>query len=348
MKVKGIKLTNFRNHLNKEISFKDSINLIVGPNGIGKTNILEAIHLVSTAKSARTKYDSDLINYGCNFCIVLLEEENNNLEIQIIKSSEMENASSKKVKVNKVPKKVSYFTGLFNSILFTPQDINLITNPPSERRRYLDMLLSQANIDYKKKLSDYIRAVKQRNKVLEQINEGYGFGQIDYWDSQILSLGKYIQEKRIEFFDYIKDRLTENNKRLNSKENILEIYYQRNEMSKERLEKYKDKEIYAKSTLVGPHRDDFGIYLNKRNLANFGSRGQQRTSLLALKLSEIDFLRYKTNENPVLLLDDIFSELDEKHRKTIIDTIKEQQTIITSTEIPNFISDANIIDLTQV
>src|SRR4030042_3143455 len=161
MKVKTLKLTNFRNHLSKEISFSDEINLILGPNGAGKTNILEAIYLISTTKSPRAKYDKDLINYDQSFCTVGLDGENNHLELQIIKSEKFDNASSKKAKVNKTQKALGYFAGIFNSVLFTPEDILIITGSPTLRRKYMDMVLVQTSENYKSILMQYVRAVKQ-------------------------------------------------------------------------------------------------------------------------------------------------------------------------------------------
>lgn len=336
MKIKSITLKNFRNHIDKKIIFEDSVNLLVGPNGVGKTNILEAINLISTTKSTRTRYDRDLINHSCDFCTINLEEENNNLELQVLKKDYGDNASTKKARVNKTPKSLHYFVGMFNSVLFLPEDIEIVTGSPSIRRRYLDTILIQTSEGYKKTLSLYIKAVKQRNKILEKINEGgYGFGQIEYWNEQILKLGTSIQKKRLDFFEGIREVIQTYNNKLNSDTSDLKIYYKINKIDKERLEKYKDTEIHAKSTLIGPHRDDFEILFNGKDIAYFGSRGQQRTALLALKLSEIQFIENKIGEKPVLLLDDIFSELDKNHRNTVIEVINNRQTIITATEKPD-------------
>lgn len=345
MQIKDLTLRNFRNHINLEISFKDKINLILGENGAGKTNILEAIHLISTTKSAKAQYDRDLVNYDSNFCTIVLNDLSNNLELQILKSDTSTNVSTKKAKVNKTPKSLNYFGGMFNSVLFIPEDVEVVTGSPSARRKYMDMVLIQTSEGYKKVLTLYTKAVRQRNKLLETMNEGgHGFGQIDYWDEQILDLGTTIQKKRIEFFEYIRTILQGYNYKLNGAKSNLEVVYKMNEMSKERMDKYKDTEIAAKTTLVGPHRDDFEILLNNKNIAYFGSRGQQRTALLALKLSEIDFIESKTDEKPVLLLDDIFSELDEHHKNTVLEVIQGQQTIITSTEKPDFEID-NVIEI---
>lgn len=343
MKINKLVLKNFRNHVDRTIDFTDGVNLIIGSNGAGKTNILEAIHLISTTKSIKAKHDRDLINYGSNFCTVNLASPEDVFELQVVKSDEDNNTSSKKAKINKTPKSLNYFAGKFNSVMFTPQDVEILTGSPSIRRRYIDMVLTQTNTNYKKSLNLYIKAVRQRNKVLEMIKENrYGFGQLDYWNEQVLNLGSYLQKARIDFFGLIENLVQEYNLILNGNQSTLKVLYDMSEMSTERLEKYKDAEIAAKSTLVGPHRDDFEIQYNDKNIAYFGSRGQQRTAMLAIKLAEIDFIKQKTGENPILLLDDIFSELDSKHRNTVNNVIKNQQTIITSTEKPEFTTNNQI------
>jgi len=345
MQINKLTLKNFRNHLDKNLTFTDNINLILGPNGVGKTNVLEAIHLVSTTKSIKAQYDKDLINYDKSFCTIVLENPKDTLELQIIKGEQSENTSRKTAKVNKTPKALSYFVGMFNSVLFTPQDIDLVTGSPSIRRKYLDMVLIQTSEGYKKTLSLYNKAVRQRNKLLEKLSEsGFGFGQLDYWNEQILNLGTIIQRRRLDFFETIREIIREYNYKLNNRDSDLKVFYKMNEISKDRMEKYKDTEIAAKTTLVGPHRDDFEILFDGKNIAYFGSRGQQRTALLALKLSEKDFIEQKIGEKPLLLLDDVFSELDSKHKNTVMEVVKDHQTIITSTDKLDFDID-NLIEL---
>jgi len=336
MQVSKIILKNFRNHKDISLDFDPGTNLIIGTNGIGKTNILEAIHLISTTKSIRAKYDRDIIKHEQSFCTINLITPSDQYELQIIKGDTLDNTSSKKAKVNKTPKTLSYFAGLFNSVLFSPQDVEILTGTPSLRRKYLDMVLMQTSEGYKKTLGLYTKAVRQRNKLLETIKEnGYGYNQIDYWTHQILELGTQIQKKRIQFFEDIRPRMVNHNVELNNSHSSLEITYQINEISRERLEKYKETEISAKTTLVGPHRDDFEVIFEGKNIAYFGSRGQQRTAILALKLAEIEFIEDRTGNRPILLLDDVFSELDAKHRSTVINAIKNQQTIITATDAPS-------------
>jgi len=344
MKINNLTLTNYRNHSKLSMEFDEKLTLITGPNGSGKSNILEAIHMLSTGRSTRSKYDKDLIQYNKPFCLVnakiQTKDEKFDMELQIIRNEKFENVSIKKAKINKVAKSMQYFTGIFNSVLFSPEDIQLITGSPSERRKYMDDMISQVDIEYERSLSNYIKAVKQRNKLLELINSGQGgYDQIEFYTKQILTNGKIIQDKRDKMFKNIKPHISENGKRLNNSDTKLEVEYKKNEINEERLEEYKQQEIAAMTTLIGPHRDDFEIYLNSHNVSEFGSRGEQRGCVLALKLSEIEYIEKIKKERPVLLLDDIFSELDSKHQEAVLQTIEGQQTTITSTANPEFIKD---------
>ena len=342
MRINNLKLKNFRNQSDLSISFEGDLTLITGENGSGKSTILESVHLLSTGRTKTSKYDKDQIQYGENFCSVeaevKIDDQRFDMEIQVVKNPKFENVSIKKVKINKVPKSMSYFTGIFNSVLFSPQDIQLITGAPSERRKYMDDLISQVDGDYKKNLSEYLRAVRQRNKLLEKINKGLGgWDQINFYTNQILRNGKVIQEKRERTFEEIGPVILENGKILGERNTEVEVMYKKNEINEDRLEEYKNKEIAAMTTLIGPHRDDFEILFNGHDVSNFGSRGEQRSCVLALKIGEVKFIKNKKSDSPVLLLDDIFSELDDKHQKAVLGTIEDKQTIITSTSTPNFL-----------
>jgi len=347
MKIFDLKLTNFRNHSKLNINLDEKLTLITGPNGSGKTNILEAIYILGTGKSHRSRYDKDLIQHKKDFCTIEANIQTNgdrlNLQIQIQKNEKFENVSIKKAKINKVAKSMQYFTGIFNCVLFSPQDIELITDSPSLRRRYVDTVLSQVDINYKRSLSSYNKAVRQRNKLLEIISEGqHAWSQIIFWTKQVLEHGQVIQENREKFFKTISKTILKNGKKLNTEKTKMEIKYLKNEISEERLEKYKQREIGARTTLVGPHRDDFKIYFNGHNVSEFGSRGEQRSCVLALKLSELEFIEKTKKEKPVLLLDDIFSELDKKHQQAVLETIDNQQTTITTTASLEFLEKKHI------
>jgi len=344
MKVNSIKLTNFRNHSKAEFGFDENISIIVGKNGSGKTNILEAIFLLTGNRSPWVKFDRDLISFGKQFCTVTSKIENegdiNDVEIQVLTSNINLNASSKKIKVNKVPKRSGVLKEYFSAILFTPRDIETITGTPSLRRKYIDSILQQSDTRYKKDLDTYTKAVKRRNKILEQISEtGVGHNQLTFWTDKIVETGTYIQKVRQEYVAYLNKKI---GTKVETHGNSLSIGYIKNEISTERLEKHKETEIFARTTLVGPHRDDYEIKIADRNISEFGSRGQQREAILAANMCEIDFLEEKVHHKPTLLLDDVFSEFDDDHKAGIVKLTKEYQTIITCTEIPSFINTANI------
>ncbi len=337
MKLINLALTNFRNHKKFKIKFDEKITLITGKNGSGKTNILEAIHLLSTSKSFRAGYDKEMINHDSDFTRIDAETSNGDrskLEMIITKSTNFENASSKKVKINGVTKTIYNFCEKTKTVLFTPEDIELITGSPSQRRKYIDLVLFQTGIEYKRASNVYSKALRQRNKLLEMINEqNVGQGQIDYWTDKVLENGMIIQNKRDEFFTFLKEAIKEHGAGLSGKDQVVfGINYKKNQIDEKRLDLYKEKEIMAKSTLVGPHRDDFEITMNNLDISAFGSRGQQRSAVLALKLGEVDYFTQFLYEQPVLLLDDIFSELDKNHREAVMKVMNGQQTIITSTE----------------
>lgn len=338
MFLKNIKLTNFRNHGNYETDFNSGVTIIIGPNAVGKTNILESIYMISTVRSFKAKYDRDVIRHEQDFARIegRVEDENDekSLELFIQKNQDFENASVKKAKINKVPKSLHSFIGNLNAVLFSPEDIDVLTGSPSARRKYLDNVLYQISPEYKKTHSEYILAIRQRNKVLEKIRErGHGMDELGFWNTKIVQTGQIIQSDRKKMIDFLSKRLASYGVDLNNPETIFALKYVKNEISFERLHEYQGRELATKSTLVGPHRDDFEIYLNKFNLAEFGSRGQQRSAILALKMAEIDYFVGETGKRPILLLDDVFSELDEKHEEALLNTVTLQQTIITTTDI---------------
>lgn len=350
MKLNKLKLTNFRNHKKLALNFNGESSLIVGPNGIGKTNILEAIHLLSTTKSVRANHDREVIAHEENIARIEADIEPNGdkvkLEMLITKNEKFENAAKKIVKIDKVNKTLQAFAGTMNSVLFTPHDVELFTSSPSTRRKYVDALFFQVDRDYKHAHREYTKAVRQRNKVLEQIRDfGRGDDQIEFWNEKILTEGRIIQKKRVEYFSFIRDNIEKHAKKLNKTGVDYVINYLKNKVSKSRIEEYEKAEIASTQTLIGPHRDDFSIKFNGFDIAKYGSRGEKRATILALKLCEIDFINQHLGRRPILLLDDIFSELDEDHRSTITEIIDLQQTIVTSAEKLDVAHGLKIIEL---
>ena len=337
MKISTLELKNFRNHQNLKLDFGAGSTLILGPNGSGKTNILEAIYLLSTTKSLRTQFDREVIAHDAEFARVVAKVETEgdikSLEFVISKVPQTENTSTRKIKIDKKTKQLGDFIGTFNVVLFSPHDVELFTNSPSVRRRHLDILLTQIDKKYKNAHSEYTKAVRQRNKILEKIREWHGtFEEAGFWTDKVLETGRILQKKRQEFLNFAEKNVNKHLETLDAGGEKTNIEYIKSEISEERFEKYKMAEVASAQTLIGPHRDDFLITRDGHNIARYGSRGERRATILGLKLCELDFMEKEAGERPVLLLDDIFSELDEKHREGVAGIVDLQQTIVTTAD----------------
>ena len=331
MFLSSLNLQDFRNWEREKFDFSSDISLIIGQNAAGKTNILEAIYLLATGRSFRARLEKEMIRNDCEMGFAkgliktngLLDAENE-VEIILTNGEVMAKRTAKKIyKVNGVGKRKSDFVGNLIAVLFRPEDIEIVIGSPSIRRDYLDLVLEQIDRDYLRSSLPYKKGLRQRNKLLLKIRDGEAQrSQLYFWDNFLIKNGDLISDKRREFIDF-----------LNESFHDLSVEYDASAISKERLAKYSQQEIAVGTTLVGPHRDDFIIKDKKgRNLSLFGSRGEQRMSILYLKIAELGFIEKRTDEHPVLLLDDIFSELDENHRDEVLKIIPKQQTIITTTE----------------
>ncbi|MBP8960770.1 DNA replication and repair protein RecF [Patescibacteria group bacterium] len=344
MQITKLELINYRNHKNLSMEFAENTTLIIGGNGSGKTNIIEAINMLSTGKGFKASFDREVINYKEKSSTIkgnITRETNDDtlkkeikMGILIQKDQDESNKSIKTAKINGKPLKIGNLSNSFNTVLFSPLEMNLLVNGPSKRRDFLDTILFQRDDAYKKDLSNFTKVRRQRNKILETLREkGSGYAQLKFWNEKLIQHGKSLQEKRKQFFEYINDHINDVIKKIDP--NIeTKVKYLINPALEEKLVLYQQKEIFAGATLVGPHRDDF-IFTSKeygetQDFSKFASRGQQRTLILALKLCELSYLEQRIGEKPVLLLDDIFSELDEKHQMALKNVIGEQQTIITS------------------
>ena len=344
MKIKSLKLKNFRNYDLLYLDFDSSTNIFYGNNAQGKTNILEAVYLSGTTKSHRGTKDRDLIQFGEDESHIEVIVDKKDISYQI--DMHLKKNSPKGIAVNKVPiRKASDLFGIINIVFFSPEDLNIIKNGPSERRRFIDLELSQLDKVYLSHLSNYHRIVNQRNhllKDLKDVNKQESLIQtLDIWESQLIQYGNEIIERRKEFIEEINKIISYiHNKLTGGKENIKIIYdpcasYEtlEDEIQKSRLSDKKQK-----TTLVGPHRDDIGFYINEIDIRRFGSQGQQRTAALSLKLSEIELVKQKTNDMPILLLDDVLSELDKYRQNYLLDSIHDIQTLITCTGVDEFVN----------
>jgi DNA replication and repair protein RecF len=362
--INKVNLANFRNFRSKIFKFSPDINVIVGPNASGKTNILESIFVLSTGKSFRARIEEEMINYNHELARVggsiVGQEEGKpvgtNLEVVLTRGEitlganpeKTSKVARKKLLINGVSKRLVDFAGNLRTVLFGPWDLELVTEEPSKRRKFLDTVLSQVDKEYRRASLSYEKGLRQRNRLLWRIREeGVSRSQLLFWNKLLVKNGDYISRKREEFIDYANSI-----KPLDGQIFILE--YDRSAISETRLEQYANEEVAAASTLVGPHRDDFIFKIKKprrknknirRDLAKFGSRGEQRMGVLWLKLAELSFIEKETGDKPVLLLDDIFSELDHEHREIVMQVAKGQrsftsdgagQTIITTAD-PHFV-----------
>lgn len=322
--IKVIKLSDFRNFKNKTLKFSEGITTIVGPNASGKTNILESLFLLSTTKSFKARVESEMLRYEQELARVSAESNGISLEILITRGDN--GWPKKRMMVNGVPKRTIDFAGNFKTVLFGPWDMDLVTESPSIRRKFLDNVLSQVDREYRRSVLSYEKGLRQRNRLLFRIREeGVPRSQLLFWNQLLIKNGDYISQRREEFIQYV-------NSNKSPVKNHYLLEYDKSIISEGRLEQYKDEEIAAATTLVGPHRDDFIFFEGKRNLAAYGSRGEQRMGVLWLKMAELNFIEVKTEVRPTLLLDDIFSELDHEHRDIVMGLSKKQQTIITTAD----------------
>lgn len=334
MFLRNLKLTNFRNIPKLNLNFGQT-TLFIGKNAQGKTNLLESIYFLAATKSPRVERDAQLILQGENFCRVEGEVEEDGLtKLEITMQIKAEDPTGllveKRVKINGIPKRTVDYLGNLVVIYFSPEDINLVAGSPSLRRMYLDLTLSQLDREYKKALSGYIAALLARNKLLKGVREGLNkTSELNFWTNQIVDGGQVLSKKRREFFRAINRYADSTHDHPMGR---FQFGYKESLISRERIEEYLHREIAAAATLIGPHRDDFVFELNGRDLSVFGSRGEMRTAVLELKLAELAFIVQTRKIQPVLLLDDVFSELDRPHQEYIISLIKSQQTILSAVE----------------
>lgn len=325
-------MQNFRNYIKREFKFSDGVTIIVGPNGIGKTNILEAVQVLSLGKSSWAVAERDLVNIDSSVGRVAGWLKNGDkLEIAVERKTDS-NRILKVCRINGSVKRLATFTGNLRSVRFAPQEIRLVAGSPSRRRDFLDNVLGQIDSSYSSCLSKYNKVVCQRNKVLHTIHES----QLSFWNDQLVKNGQLIQKKRQEFFDYAKSHLREVSQSLFAKGYCLSLEYRENAISHDKVQRILQKELATGVTQCGPHRDDFSFSIKNEkslDLKSYGSRGQQRTAVLAIKVLVLKYFEEVTHDLPVLLLDDIFSELDDHYRQAVESIIKNQQTIITTADI---------------
>ena len=332
MVIKKIYLENFRNYEKQEINLNENINVFYGNNAQGKTNILEALYYSALGRSFRTNKDSELIRFGkdSSKIDILYEKNNRENEIEIV----LNKSEKKIVKINGIKiNKSSELIGNLNIVIFSPDDILILKQSPSLRRKFLDILISQLKPNYVHVLSEYNKVLEQRNALLKSKN----IDTIDIWNEQLADLNEKIFNYRKYYIEKIQEKLLMIHPRVtNERENIKIVYKTKFEDRGKflnLLEKNLTFDLYKGYTGVGAHRDDFEIYINDNMLNIYGSQGQHRTAILSLKIAELEILKEQIDENPVLLLDDVTSELDLERIRLIFSKIQDYQVFITCTDV---------------
>ena len=340
MIIKSIELQNFRNYEDLNISFDEGTNIFYGDNAQGKTNILEAAYLSGTTKSHKCSKDKEMIRFGeqeAHIRTIVVKKEK---EYQI--DMHLKNNRSKGIAINKVPiKKASELFGILNMVFFSPEDLNIIKNGPAERRRFLDSELCQLDKIYLSDLTTYNKILNQRNKLLKDMVYRPDLKDtLPVWDMQLVETGRKIIRRRKQFVDELNEIVHDIHYRISGeKENLLLQYEPSIEdiFFEDELSRVKERDMRQCMTSVGPHRDDLLFSIGEVDIRKFGSQGQQRTSALSLKLSEIELVKRSIHDTPVLLLDDVLSELDSNRQNYLLNSIHDTQTLITCTGLDEFV-----------
>lgn len=340
MIIKSIELQNFRNYEDLNISFDEGTNIFYGDNAQGKTNILEAAYLSGTTKSHKCSKDKEMIRFG--------EQESHIRTVVVKKDKEyqidmhLKNNRSKGIAINKVPiKKASELFGILNMVFFSPEDLNIIKNGPAERRRFLDSELCQLDKIYLSDLTTYNKILNQRNKLLKDMVYRPDLKDtLPVWDMQLVETGRKIIRRRKQFVDELNEIVHDIHYRISGEKEDLLLQYEpsiEDIFFEDELFRVKERDMRQCMTSVGPHRDDLLFSIGEVDIRKFGSQGQQRTSALSLKLSEIELVKRSIHDTPVLLLDDVLSELDSNRQNYLLNSIHDTQTLITCTGLDEFV-----------
>ena len=334
MWIKKIKIKNFRNYNEQEFNLEKNINIFYGQNAQGKTNIIEAIFLCSLGKSFRAKKDNEMIKINERNSLIEIEYEKSDRDGKI----KIELGNKKNIYINGIKiKKLSELLGNLNIVIFTPDDISILKGGPENRRKFLDIMISQLRPNYMHILSLYVNTIKQRNNYLKQIKEENKDEKLlEIWDEKLADYAIKICEYREEFINKIINKIKIIHKNItNNKEEIKLEYITECKNREKYLQLLKERrklDIIKGFTTKGVHRDDFVIYINNKEINIYGSQGQNRTAMLSLKLAELQVINDEIGEYPILLLDDFMSELDKTRRKNFLENIENTQVIITGTE----------------
>ena len=347
MIIKSIELADYRNYDFLAMEFEKGTNILYGDNAQGKTNILEAIYVAATTKSHKGTKDKDIINFHKEEAHIRVYMEKDNVENRI--DMHLRKTKSKGIAIDgQKIKKAAELIGLCNVIFFSPEDLGIIKNGPAERRRFVDMELCQLDKFYLYNLNNYNKIVNQRNKLLKDMYMNMDLKEtLNIWDMQLVSYGSKIIERRKLFVEQLNEIIYDIHLKLSGGREELKIQYEPDveiEDFERKMKASQDRDIKAKITSVGPHRDDFSFMIGDVDIRKYGSQGQQRTAALSLKLAEIELVKRITKDTPVLLLDDVLSELDSNRQNYLLNSIGDIQTIITCTGLEEFVNNRFEID----
>ena len=347
MILKSIELKNFRNYEDLDLKFDSGTNILFGDNAQGKTNILEAAYVSGTTKSHKGSRDKDMIRFGEDESHIRTIVEKQGKEYQL--DIHLKKNRSKGIAINKVPiKKASELFGILNMVFFSPEDLNIIKNGPSERRRFLDAEICQLDKIYLSDLTRYNKILMQRNRLLKDMqHQPQLMETLPVWDMQLVEYGKRLIRRRRQFVEELSEIVTGIHRNISGKREELVLRYEPNiaaEILEDELNRVREKDRKYAQTSVGPHRDDISFFIRGVDIRKFGSQGQQRTSALSLKLSEIELVRQTIHDTPVLLLDDVLSELDSNRQNYLLNSIHDIQTMITCTGLDEFVRNRFQID----
>lgn len=341
MIIKSLELQDYRNYDLLNIAFDKGTNILYGDNAQGKTNILEAIYVAATTKSHKGSKDRDIVNFQKEEAHIRTFLEKDGVETRV--DMHLRKSKSKGIAIDgQKIKKAADLLGLCNVVFFSPEDLSIIKNGPAERRRFVDMELCQLDSFYLYNLNHYNKIVNQRNKLLKDMYFNPDLKDtLNIWNSQLVSFGSKIIERRQLFVKQLNEIIYDIHRRLSGEKEEIRIQYEPDiqiDKFENTLYNSQEKDMKLKQTTVGPHRDDFSFLAGDMDIRKFGSQGQQRTAALSLKLSEIELVKRITKDTPILLLDDVLSELDSNRQNYLLNNIGDIQTIITCTGLEEFVN----------
>jgi DNA replication and repair protein RecF len=340
MIIKSIELTNYRNYESLNLSFCDGTNILYGKNAQGKTNILEAVYVAATTKSHKGSSDSEIIRFGEEEAHIRTILSKDSVETRV--DMHLRRSKSKGIAVDgQKIKRAAEVLGICRVVFFSPEDLGIIKNGPGNRRRFADMELCQLDSFYLYNLNNYNKIINQRNQLLKDLYFQPSLMEtMSIWDEQLVTYGSKIIERRRQFIEQLNELIGPIHRKLTGGTEEISVIYEPDTTESEFLERLRgnvDRDRKNKSTSVGPHRDDFRFEIGGIDIRKYGSQGQQRTAALSLKLSEIEMVKKISGDAPILLLDDVLSELDSSRQSFLLESIGEIQTIITCTGLEDFI-----------